>query len=196
MTEVYFLSKKLDIIYAGSILAISLFFITSSLVDVYAVEQVTVEEASIEEKITLQVTKKLPHAVSITADFEGKFDRKMINTSGEYKISNDVNTFVLVGTFDETGVSHYDPILGKYVITNPNCSNITAELVLESKDTKINLDYTGKNCHYGFFSYVIGTFEVTDSTGQYEGIEGNGRITFVADHHNNNVSGELKGSFE
>jgi len=138
----------------------------------------------------------LPHAISVVGNFEGEFDYKSINTTGEYTISGDTNTFVLVGTFEEKGVSHYNVSTGKYVISNPNCSNITGELVLQSVETKINLDYTGKNCHYGLFSYVIGTFEVTDSEGKYEIKSGEGRITFVADHHTNNVSGQLKGSFE
>ncbi len=155
------------------IVTVSLFLMGSNIVDAFA----------------------LPHAMSIVADFEGKFDNKSINTSGKYRISNDVNIFVLVGNFEETGVSHYDPTTGKYVISNPNCSNITGELVLESVEAKIYLDYTGKNCHYGLLSYVIGTFEVTNSEGKYEILEGEGRITFVADHHNNDVSGQLKGSF-
>lgn len=128
----------------------------------------------------------LPHAISVVGDFEGKFDHKSINTVGEYTISGDTNTFVLVGTFENDGIDRF----------NLTCQKIVADLVLESQETKINLDYTGKNCRYGLFSYVIGTFEVTNSEGKYEIKSGEGRITFVADHHTNNVSGELKGNFE
>ncbi len=128
----------------------------------------------------------LPHAISVVGEFEGKFDLKSINTVGDYTISGDTNTFVLVGTFENDGLDRF----------NPNCQKIIAYLVLENQETKINLDYTGKNCRYGLFSYVIGTFEVTNSEGEYEIKSGKGRITFVADHHSNNVSGHLKGSFE
>ncbi len=128
----------------------------------------------------------LPHAISVVGEFEGKFDEKMINTVGEFRINNDIGIYVLVGTFENDGIDRF----------NPNCQKIVADLVLESKETKFYLDYTGKNCRYGLFSYVIGTFEVTDSEGEYEIKSGEGRITFVADHHTNNVSGELKGSFE
>ncbi len=128
----------------------------------------------------------LPHAISVVGEFEGKFDHKSINTVGDYTISGDTNTFVLVGTFENDGLDWF----------NPNCQKIVADLILESQETKFYLDYTGKNCRYGLFSYVIGTFEVTDSEGEYEIKSGEGRITFVADHHTNNVSGELKGSFE
>ncbi len=138
----------------------------------------------------------LDNKVSVVGNFEGKFDHEMINTTGKYTISANTETFVLVGTFDNEYYQHLNPVTGKYVTSNPNCQRVHGDLVLESVDTKVFLDYNGKNCKYGLISYVIGTFEVTDSEGLLEINEGYGRITFVADHHSNNVSGQLKGSFE
>ncbi|GEM_PF-6802113 len=111
---------------------------------------------------------------SFIGSFEGMYDEKMINAVGEFRINNDIGTYVLVGTFENDGIDRY----------NPNCQKIVGDLVLEGTDRKIILDFTGKNCKYGLTSYVIGTFE-TDG--------GEGRITFVADHHNNTVEGQLKG---
>jgi len=111
---------------------------------------------------------------SFIGSFEGIFDEKMINAVGEFRISNDIGTYVFVGTFEDNGRDAF----------NPNCQKILADLVLEGTDRKLSLDFTGKHCKYGFISYVIGTFET-------EG--GEGRITFVADHHKNTVKGELRG---
>jgi len=111
---------------------------------------------------------------SFIGSFEGTYDEKMINADGEFRISNDIGIYVLVGTFDDKGRDAF----------NPNCQKILADLVLEGTDRKLSLDFTGKYCKYGLISYVIGTFE-TDG--------GEGRITFVTDHHKNTVKGELRG---
>lgn len=124
--------------------------------------------------ISFFVINEVQALSSFIGSFEGKYDEKMINTVGEFRISNEIGTYVLVGTFENDGRDWL----------NPNCQKIVADLVLEGTDRKITLDFTGKNCKYGLTSYVIGTFE-TDG--------GEGRITFVADHHNNNVKGELRG---
>jgi len=121
---------------------------------------------------------------SFIGSFEGIFDEKMINAVGEFRVSNNIDTFVLVGTFETNKITHWNPYEGVYITSNPNCQKIIADLVLEGTDRKISLDFTGKNCKYGLISYVIGTFET-------EG--GEGRITFVADHHTNTVKGELRG---
>lgn len=158
------------------------------------VELQVVSEEDTKEKVVV-VEKKLTHRVSVTGNFDGVFDHELINTEGKFRISSDVDTFVLVGTFENAVVQHWSPISGVYVTSNPNCQNISGDLVLESTEAKINIDFNGKNCTYGLTSYVIGTFETTESVGKYEGIVGEGSITFVADHHTNNVSGQLKGSF-
>ena len=124
--------------------------------------------------VSILVIDEAQARTSIVGSFEGKFDEKMINTVGEFRISNDIGTYVLVGTFQNDGRDWL----------NPNCQKIVAELTLEGTDRKITLDFTGKNCKYGLMSYVIGTFETS---------LGEGSITFVADHHSNNVSGQLKG---
>jgi len=124
--------------------------------------------------VSILVIDEAQARTSIVGSFEGKFDEKMINTVGEFRISNNIGTYVLVGTFENNGRDWL----------NPNCQKITADLVLEGTDKKIILDFTGKNCKYGLMSYVIGTFETS---------LGEGSITFVADHHNNNVEGQLKG---
>ncbi len=124
--------------------------------------------------VSILVIDEAQARTSIVGSFEGKFDEKMINTVGEFRISNNIGTYVLVGTFENNGRDWL----------NPNCQKITADLVLEGTDKKITLDFTGKNCKYGLMSYVIGTFETS---------LGEGSITFVADHHNNNVEGQLKG---
>lgn len=113
---------------------------------------------------------------SFIGNFEGKFDEKMINTEGEFRVGGESNIFVFVGTFENAGRDYF----------NPSCQKISGDLILESNDKKIYIDFDGKNCKYGLISYVVGTFET-------EG--GEGRITFVADHHNNNVKGELRGFF-
>lgn len=137
----------------------------------------------------------LPHSVGVVGDFNGKFDEKMINTEGKFRISGEIKQFILTGTFDNEYHKHVNPTTGKYVTSNPNCQRLHAGLVLQSVESKINLDFNGKNCKIGLISYVIGTFEVIDSEGKYEIKQGEGRITFVADHHNNNVHGQLKGVF-
>jgi len=129
--------------------------------------------------------------VSIVGDFTGKFDHKTLNAEGEFLIRNDKHTFTITGDLEKF---KRDGLTGLY--TNYNCHNISGPLVLESSETQINIEFTGKKCQYGYASYVLGTFESTGSSGQYEGIEGTGRITMYADHHANNVFGQLKGVFE
>lgn len=131
------------------------------------------------------------HGVSIVGDFTGKFDHKTLNAEGEFLIRNDKHTFTITGDLEKF---KRDSLMGLY--TNYNCNNISGPLVLESSETQINIEFTGKKCQYGYASYVIGTFESTGSSGQYEGIEGEGRITMYADHHANNVFGQLAGVFE
>lgn len=156
----------------------------------------------------------LPRTIGIVGDFEGTFDHKSIITEGEYTISSEVEQFVLTGTFDNEYNEH-DPATatGKYV-TNPNCQRVHGDLVLESDKIKIIIDFEGKNCRFGLISYVIGTYfsneyvftdedeeygygyEYNDEYEKYEDdIIGDGRITFVADHHTNNVMGHFKGSY-
>lgn len=143
--------------------------------------------------VAIQDVDELPsYKTSVVGNFNGHFDNKMINTSGNFNINNKVKTFVLVGTFANAEQQHWNPITGKYVKSSPNCQKIIGDLVLQTADAKINLDFIGKKCVYGLFSYVIGTFEVTDSTG-YEIESGEGRITFVTDHHSNIAKGQLKG---
>ncbi len=124
---------------------------------------------------------------SFYGEFDGKFDNKMINADGKFRIGSDIGTFVLVGTFENSMFRHWDPLSGVYITSNPNCQNIIGDLTLQGEKRSIDLDFTAKSCKYGLISYVIGTFET-------EG--GEGRITFVADHHENNVSGQLKGVIE
>ncbi len=159
------------------------------------VDEVTLQVTSIEEEVVV-VEKKLTHKVSITGNFEGDFDHKLINANGKFRISGDIQTFVLVGTFENEGVRYWNPYTGEYQTSNPNCQIVVGDLVLRSPDTRVELIFNGQTCTYGLMSYVIGTFVTGDSSGSYAGVEGEGRITFVADHHNNNVSGQLKGSFE
>ena len=121
---------------------------------------------------------------SFLGTFEGKFDEKMINTVGEFRVNNNIDTFVLTGTFENDKITFWDPYQGVYVTSNPNCQKIIGDLVLQNDKTIINLDFKGKNCKYGLTSYVIGTFETS---------VGEGSITFVADHHSNSVQGQLKG---
>jgi len=141
--------------------------------------------------ITLTVSDAHAHGVSIVGDFAGKFDLKTINAEGEFLIRNDKHTFTLTGELEKF---KRDPIVNHYI--NWNCQNISGPLVLESNETQIDIEFTGQKCQYGYTSYVIGTFESTGSSGQYEGIEGQGRITFYADHHANNVFGKIQGVFE
>ncbi len=129
--------------------------------------------------------------VSIVGEFTGKFDHKTLNAEGEFLIRNDKHTFTITGDLEKF---KRDGLTGIY--TNYNCVNISGPLVLESSETQINIEFTGKKCQYGYASYVLGTFESTGSSGQYEGIEGEGRITMYADHHANNVFGQLTGVFE
>lgn len=125
--------------------------------------------------ISIMSIEEAQARTSIVGSFEGTYDEKMIITVGEFRISNEIGTYVLVGTFENDGIDWF----------NPNCQKIVADLVLEGIDRKIiTLDFTGKNCKYGLTSYVIGTFETNG---------GEGRITFVADHHNNTVEGQLTG---
>lgn len=154
----------------------------------------------------------LPHTIGIVGDFEGKFDHKSIITEGEYTIGGETEDFVLTGTFDNEYHKHVNPATGKYVTSNPNCQQVHGDLVLESAKMKIILDFEGKNCQIGLTSYVIGTYYSNDyefadedeyeygydedPEEEYENITGNGRITFVADHHSNSVSGNIKGIFE
>lgn len=157
----------------------------------------------------------LPHAVGIVGDFEGTFDHESIITEGEYTISGNTEQFVLTGTFDNEYHEHVNPATGKYVTSNPNCQRVHGDLVLESAEIKIIIDFEGKNCRFGLMSYVIGTYysneyvftdedeEEEDEYGygnEYEDYEdditGNGRITFVADHHSNFVYGEIKGIYK
>ena len=141
--------------------------------------------------ITLSMSDVSATKISIVGDFQGKFDHKSINAEGEFLIRNDIHTFTITGDLEKF---KRDSIIGRY--TNYNCDNISGPLVLQGKETKIDIEFTGQKCQYGYASYVIGTFESIGSSGQYEGIEGEGRITFYADHHANNVFGQLKGSFE
>jgi len=196
-------SKRLLLVYVLAVVGV---------LSIIAIEEVFAdeiqEETQVVDKVELEVVReedtkeelvvvetKLTHKVSVTGNFDGVFDHKSINTQGKFRISGEIETFVLVGTFENTGVKHWNPVSGVYITSNPNCQNISADLVLESVETKINIDFNGKNCTYGLTSYVIGTFETTESVGKYGSIVGEGSITFVADHHTNNVSGQLKGSF-
>ncbi len=126
------------------------------------------------------------HDVAIVGDFEGKFDHASINAEGDYSISNDKHTFTLHGDFVKDG---------RDMTYNIQCITIVGELVLDSKETKVFLDFDGKKCQYGYMSYVFGTFETTSSTGKFAGVTGEGRINFYADHHANNVFGTLQGTF-
>ncbi len=141
--------------------------------------------------ITLSVSEVSAYGVSIVGDFSGKFDHKTLNTEGEFLIRNDKHTFTLTGDLEKF---KRDALMGRY--TNYNCVNISGPLVLESNETQINIEFTGKKCQYGYAGYVLGTFVSTGSSGQYEGISGEGRITMYADHHANNVFGQLTGVFE
>jgi len=124
--------------------------------------------------ISIMSIEEAQARTSFVGSFEGTYDEKMINTVGEFRINNDIGIYVFVGTFENDGIDRF----------NPNCQKIVGDLVLEGTDRKITLDFTGKNCKYGLTSYVIGTFETNG---------GEGRITFVADHHNNTVEGQLTG---
>jgi len=126
------------------------------------------------------------HDVAIVGDFEGKFDHASIIAEGDYRISNDKQLFTLHGDFVKDG---------RDKTYNIQCITIVGELVLDSKETKVFLDFDGKKCQYGYMSYVFGTFETTDSTGKFAGVTGEGRINFYADHHANNVFGTLQGTF-
>lgn len=138
----------------------------------------------------------LEHKVRVQGNFDGKFDHKMINSEGTFRISGDINKFILVGTFDNNDSEHWNPVTGKYVRSNPTCQKIVGDLTLESVETKIKLNVNAKKCQYGLLSYIIGTFDVVDSEGKHDIESGEGRITFVADNHNNSVKGQLIGSFE
>lgn len=159
-------NDKLGVIYAGSILAISLFFIGSTLIEVYA--------------------DVPPHDVAVVGDFAGKFDHKSIYADGDFRISNNKHTFTLLGDFEKDG---------RDMTYNIQCILVVGKLVLDSEDTKIYLDFDGKKCQYGYMSFVFGTFETTSSTGKLAGVTGEGRINFYADHHANNVFGTLQGTF-
>ncbi len=199
-------NERLLFVYAVTILTVSLYFLGGNLVEAFGIE--TVEETSVKETVTLEITteeteevvvvaKKLEHRVSVTGNFDGDFDHKMINASGKFTISGDVQTFVLVGTFENEGIRYWNPYSGEYETSNPNCQIIIGDLVLQSVETEIDLVFEGQTCTYGLMSYVIGTFETGESTGTYAGVEGEGRITFVADHHDNKIiGGQLKGNFE
>lgn len=134
------------------------------------------------------------YKVSIVGNFDGEFDHKMINSSGKFRISGDAIIFALTGTFENSEQQHWNPLTGKYVRSSPNCQKINGDLVLTETNEKIDLDFNGKVCSYGLYSFVIGTFETTGGEGTYENVSGEGNITFVADHHTNKVSGQLKGS--
>jgi len=126
------------------------------------------------------------HSVAIVGDFEGKFDHKSISAEGDYRISNDKQTFTLIGDFEKDG---------RDWTYNINCITIVGKLVLDGEETKVYLDFDGKKCQIGYMSYVFGTFETTNSTGKFTGVTGEGRINFYADHHTNNVFGTLQGTF-
>ncbi|MCP6727150.1 MAG: hypothetical protein KJI69_03940 [Patescibacteria group bacterium] len=126
------------------------------------------------------------HHVAVVGDFHGKYDHKSINALGDYRISNDEHTFTLTGDFVKDG---------RDMTYNINCITIIGQLVLESQETNIYLDFDGKECQYGYMSYVFGTFSTTDSTGKFEGIIGDGRVSFYTNHYSDNVSGTLQGKF-
>jgi len=127
------------------------------------------------------------HHVAVVGEFEGKFNHKSINALGDYVISSDEHTFTLTGDFVKDG---------RDVTYNINCITVIGQLVLESQETDIFIDFDGKKCEFGYMSYVIGTFVTTDSTGKYEGIMGDGRISFYTNHYSDNVSGTLQGKFK
>lgn len=131
---------------------------------------------------------------SLVGNFNGKFDHSTINTVGKFNIGSEIETFVLVGTFESAEYSYWNPITGKYVRSSPDCQKIVGDLVLESKQGIINLQFNGKKCMYGLYSFVLGTFNAVDGTEKYELKSGEGRITFVTDHHSNIAKGQLKGS--
>lgn len=126
------------------------------------------------------------HDVAITGDFQGKFDHKTIYADGDYRISSDKHSFTLIGDFEKDG---------RDMTYNINCITVVGELVLDSQESKVYLDFDGKKCQYGYMSFVFGTFDTTHSTGKYAGISGDGRISFTTDHYSNYVSGTLQGKF-
>lgn len=125
------------------------------------------------------------HKTSIIGDFEGKFDHTTINSKGEFHLNKKIHEFTLLGEFSDKGIDY----------KNYNCKIIDGNIALVGETTQVYIDFNGKKCQYGLFSYVVGTFEVIDSSGKYKDITGDGRISFVADHHANNVYGILHGSF-
>jgi len=141
--------------------------------------------------VMLSVSDVSAYKISIIGDFQGKFDQKSINADGEFLIRNDKHAFTITGDLEKF---KRESTVGRY--TNYNCNNISGPLVLQGVETKIDIEFTGQKCQYGYATYVIGTFESVGSSGQYEGIEGEGRITMYADRHANNVYGQLKGVFE
>ncbi len=126
------------------------------------------------------------HDVAIVGDFQGKFNHASIIAEGDYTISSDKHTFTLLGDFVKDG---------RDMTYNINCITVIGKLVLDSKETKVYLDFDGKKCEYGYMSFVFGTFETTDSTGKFAGVTGEGRINFYTNHYANNVYGTLQGTF-
>lgn len=134
------------------------------------------------------------YKTAFTGNFNGKFDGLVVDVDGKYRADNMVDTFAMIGTLTTADVNHFNPVTGKYVKSSPTCHKVDGDLVLQSKMGQIKLDFNGKKCMYGLKSYVIGTFEIVNATDSYENSSGDGRLTFVTDHHNNNVKGNLKGS--
>lgn len=134
------------------------------------------------------------YKTAFTGTFDGTFDGIVVNVDGKYRVNNIIDTFVMIGTLKTADVNHFNPVTGKYVKSSPNCNKIIGDLVLQSVKGQLKLDFNGKKCQYGLYSYVLGTFEVIDANQSYKNASGNGRITFVTDHHNNSVNGQLKGS--
>ncbi len=139
--------------------------------------------ATIGIMFTVGIVESADARTSIVGSFEGKFDNEMIKAKGEFRVG-ELGTFELTGTFENDVFTYWNPYEGVFITSNPNCQKIIGDLVLQNDKTIINLDFKGKNCRYGLMSYVIGTFETS---------LGEGSITFVADHHSNNVEGQLKG---
>ncbi len=126
------------------------------------------------------------HHVAVVGDFEGKYNHNTILAEGEYKVSDNVNTFTLRGDIVKDG---------RDLTYNINCITIIGQLVLDSQDTQVFLNFDGKECQFGYMSYVFGTFDTTGATGKYAGVMGEGRISFYTDHYSDNVSGTLQGKF-
>ena len=124
------------------------------------------------------------YRTSFTGSFDGIFDGKTIVSEGNFRLNNISNDYSMIGEIETTSI---DPL-------NPHCKKLSGYIILNQNQTDINLDFSAKLCEYGLLSYVIGTFDVIDSTGNFDIESGEGRINFITDYHNNNMFGNLQGS--